>query len=279
MQLTNWWLLVAPSFGPQVVISAVHPDGIVATLYSDETAAHEAAAGTSFHPLKLNSLWDARVLAKEGYAGLLMDGEIPVFWLTTDPDAQEPTHLGLRQGAAFLVIDAQGMTTLTRDDVTLWGDLAKFDNRTITTLLRGLPFWGYEVDSPLYEYLPDRDQPELAPTVGALLRPDEDNGAQESVALFTTAFAAEWFWDQVGVTLSEGETHALETHRHDDTFLRLTDLEDLPDDVAIILNPGRHRFFQGFFRRADDQWFLVTINGVWRVESPFTLTQVAKRTG
>lgn len=278
MQFTNWWLLVAPSYGPQVVISAVHPDGIVATLYSDEAAAHHAAAGTSFHPLRLNSLWDARVLAKEGYAGLLMDGEIPVFWVTTDPAAAEPTHLGLQQGAAFLVVDADGMTTLTRDDVTLWGDLAKFDNRTIATMLRNLPFWGYEADAPLYEYLPSPDQSELAPTVGALLHHEDENAAQESVALFSTTFAAEWFWDQIGVNLSGEAEHATEIRVHDDTFQRLTELEDLPDDVAIILNPGRHRFFQGFFRRADDQWFLVTINGVWRVDPPFTLTQVAKRT-
>lgn len=274
MNVRNVWLLVAPNQGPLTVISDAHPDGVVATLYSDRAVAEQAAIG-DYYPLPLNSLWEARVVAGEGYAGLLLDGQTPLFWMTTDPDSPLPTHIAMPHGQTLVIVGESGVTELTEEDVVAWRNLAKFDQRTNATLLGNLPFYGYRPDMPLYEYLTDADNLTLAPTGGALLQQEQD--ARESVALFTTPFAAEWYWEQIGVRLSgEGEV-AREIRSHDDLLTRLAQLTDLPAEFAIILNPGRHRFYQGFFRYLDHQWYLITINGLWHVASPFQLTQLAKR--
>ncbi len=274
MNFSTLWLLVAPNLGPQTVISDAHPDGLVATVFSNQELAEQAATG-DYYPLPLNSLWEARVLAGEGYAGLLLDRNTPVFWVTTDVSAPLPTHVAMPQGKTLLVIGAQGATTLTEADVTRWVNLPKFDQRTNSTVLGTSPFYGYRTDLPLYEYLPDPNALTLAPTGGALLQQEGD--AQEAVAFFTTPFSAEWYWEQIGMRLSgEGEV-AREITRHDSVAARLGDLIHLPEEVAIILNPGRHRFYQGFFRYLDNQWYLITINGLWHVAPPFQLTQVARR--
>ncbi len=274
MNLRNLWLLVAPTVGPYTIISDAHPAGVVATVFSDRALAEQAATG-DYYPLPLNSLWEARVLAGEGYAGLLLDGQTPVFWVSTDPASPLPTHVAVPHARTILTIGEQGVTELTEDEVGIWQNLPKFDGRTNTTVLGNLPFYGYHPDMPLYEYLTDADSLTLAPTGGALLQQEGD--ARESVAFFSTPFAAEWYWEQIGVPLSGEEEVASEIVRQDHLLARLTALSDLPGDVAIILNPGRHRFYQGFFRYVDQQWYLITINGLWHIASPFRLTQLAKR--
>ena len=274
MNIRNLWLLVAPTVGPYTVISDAHPDGVVATVFSDQALAEQSATG-DYYPLPLNSLWEARVLAGEGYAGLLLDGQTPVFWMTTDPAAPLPTHVAMPYAQTLQVIGEQGITDLTEADVTAWRNLPTFDQRTNVALLGEFPFYGYHPDMPLYEYLTNDNALTLAPTGGGLLQQEGD--ARESIALFSTPFAAEWYWEQIGVRLSgEGEV-AREIVRHDDLVARLDALSDLPPDVAIILNPGRHRFYQGFFRYLDQQWYLITINGLWHLAPPFRLTQLAKR--
>lgn len=274
MNFSNVWLLVAPNVGPLTVISDAHPDGVVATIFSSQAAAHEAATG-DYYPLLLHSLWEARVLAGEGYAGLLLDGQTPIFWKSTNPKSPLPTHIAVPHGSALLIVGEEGVTELTEGELEAWRNLPKFDQRTNNTLLGALPFYGYHADMPLYEYLTDAERLTLAPTGGALLQQEGD--ATEAIALFTTPFAAEWYWEQIGVRLSgEGEV-AREIVRHDSLPTRLDALADLPSEVAIILNPGRHRFYQGFFRYLDHQWYLITINGLWHLSAPLQLTQVAKR--
>lgn len=274
MDIRNIWLLVAPNQGPQTIISDAHSDGLVATVFSDPDLAAQAATD-DYYPLPLNSIWEARVLAGEGYAGLLLDRQTPLFWVTTDAHADLPTHVAMSHGKTVLIIGEQGVTTLTEEAVTPWVNLPKFDERTNSTVLGSLPFYGYRPDIALYEYLPDPDMLTLAPTGGALLQKAED--AQEAVAFFTTPFSAEWYWEQIGMRLSGDGEVAREIARHDTLSARLERLTDLPDDVAIILNPGRHRFYQGFFRYLDHQWYLITINGLWHVAPPFQLTQLARR--
>jgi hypothetical protein len=274
MNLRNLWLLTAPTVGPYTVISDAHPDGVVATIFSTQELAFQAATG-DYYPLALNSLWQARVLAGEGYAGLLLDGQTPVFWVTTDTESPLPTHVGMPHGKSMLVIGEEGVTDLTEAEVGAWRNLPKFDQRTNTALLGAFPFYGYHPAMPLYEYLTDDNALTLAPTGGSLLQQEGD--ARESVALFSTPFAAEWYWEQIGLPLSGDGDVAREIVRHDDLVVRLDALTDLPTDIAIILNPGRHRFYQGFFRYLDRQWYLITINGLWHLAPPFQLTQLAKR--
>jgi len=274
MQAENFWLLVKEGYGPQTGISIAHPDGLVAMLYSTQAAAEQAAADM-FQPYPLGRLWEARILATRGYAGLLLDGQTPVFWATTSTSQPQPTHLAIPQGDDYLIVDGNGPTDLKRHHIQLWVDLPGFDRLSNEILLKQLPYYTYQPDQPLHEYLQAADALQLAPTTGALLTASDNY--LEGVAFFTTAFAAEWFWEGYSVALTgEGET-ASQITTHADIPARLESLRDLPDEVAILLNPGRHRFYQGFFRRVDGQWYLITINGLWRVDAPFTLVHLARR--
>jgi hypothetical protein len=95
-----------------------------------------------------------------------------------------------------------------------------------------------------------------------------------AVALFSVPYAAEWYWGG----------HEQREINSSGAVVQPPDVVDLLDERAleypesdVVLNPGRHRFYQGFFRRAGEEWFLITINGVWRVEAPFRCAQVARR--
>lgn len=281
-ELQQAWIVVAESGGSLALISPFHAEGVVAPLYStreraEAGGARAARGGFSAHPVP--SLWQViSILAEQGFAGLLLDEEVPLFFVTEQPEAARPTHLAIPQGNDFLIVGAAGPTALSRTEVQPWSDLAAFDRLSIRWLLGSrLPFLDYSPTEPLVEYLPDGD-PQLVPETGMLLA--ADGAVREALALFSSSNAAEWYWESLTDARFTGEgkyPQQLAVHR--DVVARLEAYAPLlPPHAAIILNPGRHRFYQGFFRRMEQRWYLVTINGVWRVEPPFRCTQLATRT-
>lgn len=282
-QLQQVWLVVAEGGGSLALISPFHAEGVVAPLYSSREGAEAGGAraargGFSAHPVP--SLWQViPLLAEQGFAGLLLDEQIPLFFVAERTRATHPTHLAIPQGEDFLIVDEAGPTALRRTEVHSWHDLAAFDRLSIRWLLGSqLPFLDYEPAQPLVEYLPNGD-PHLIPETGMLLAADPI--LREAIALFSSPYAAEWYWESRADVRFTGEgTYPQQLAVHRDVVARLESYEPLlPPHAALILNPGRHRFYQGFFRRAEERWYLVTINGLWSVESPFRCTQLAPRAG
>lgn len=278
IQLRETWLVLTEAGIAQALISPAHAEGLVTALYTTREAAEAAAARDpkgQFVAQAVPDLWPVlRLLAEQGVAGLLLDEQLPLFWAAEQPDSPAPTLLAVPTGDDYLLLDESGPSARRWDEVVPWRNLAAFDRRSIRWLLgEALPFLGYGPDQPLYEYLP-ADVPQLVPDRGALLT--EDPGLRETVALFSDAYAARWYWQaNTGLRLAEDDPRLA---LHEDGVERLDDLAaELPPHVGLILNPARHRFYQGFFRQAGGQWFLATINGLWLVEPPFRCGRVARR--
>lgn len=273
-QLNQGWLVLEPGGQVLAVISPVHAEGLAAPLYTDRQGAEQMAQGEmTVHPMP--PLWEtARLLAAQGFAGMMVDDHLPLLFVTTEQGSALPTHVAIPQAADFLVVGPQGETALGKEDVALWLAPELFDRLAIERLLGDeLPFAGYEPDMALWEYLPG-DQPQPTTDRGVLLPPEGDRA--RAVALFSAEFAAEWYWQSLlGDLPPELPPVSEELCPHDDivALLEARSRTGLP----VILNPSRHRFHQGFFRKLEAHWLLVTINGVWRVEPPFHCVQVARR--
>ncbi|MDQ4077061.1 MAG: hypothetical protein M3220_12535 [Chloroflexota bacterium] len=275
--LNDAWLVLTPEGQSLGVISPVHAEGVVAPVYSNRDMAEEVAQSHSelgeFAPYPMPPLWEAaRLLATQGFAGMIVDERIPLFFVTVEPSSELPTHVAIPKADDFQIVDEVGETPLGKANVALWNDPEAFDQQSIAWVLRArLPFAGYEENMPLFEYLP-RGRPQPVDDKGALL--EEAEAVQDAVALFSSAFAAEWYWSVLMDEASEEEAREAIVAHHD--VVSLLETRARPHR-ALILNPSRHRFYQGFFRQADERWYLVTINGVWRIEPPFRCIQVARR--
>ncbi len=279
--LNRAWLVVAQDGAALARISPVHAEGLVAPLYTARDAAEEAARDAAgdrrfaAHPAP--SLWQvAQLLAEQGFAGLLLDDQIPLFFLADQPDAALPTHLAIPQEETFLIVGADGPTSLQPQDLHPWSDTERFDRLAIAWLLGPqMPFLSYEEGMALVEYVPG-GEPQVTEDLGLLL---PVSGAQRSaLPLFSTPYGAEWYWENMVSAPLTGEGEwAEQIVAHADVPGMLAARARALPDAALVLNPGRHRFYQGFFRQADGVWYLVTINGVWLVEAPFRCTQVARR--
>jgi hypothetical protein len=272
----EFWLVLTDEGHSLALVSAVHAEGVVAPLYSTREAAEQAARKNpgvrNLAAYPAPPLWEtARLLAAQGFAGLLLDEETPLYFVTNEPGAPLPTHIAVPEGESLVLVDDGGLTALQKEDVELWADLDAFDLLSIAWLLGPtLPFLDYQEDMLLSEYLA-QGEPRLTTDRGMLLDFEPE---REAVALFSAHYAAEWYWGsrQEGGLDSSGE------------IVQHPDIVDVLDERALqypdgdfVLNPGRHRFYQGFFRAVDGTWLLVTINGVWRVEPPFRCIQVARR--
>lgn len=271
------WLVLSATGRSLALMSPLHAEGVVAPLYrrreDAEQAAHYYAEIADWRVLPVPELWQAvQLLAQQGFAGLLVDEQIPLFWMTTQLQADAPTHLALPQeDGLLLLLDADGPTPLDAAQAAAWRDLERFDRLSIIWMLRDtLPFAGYEENMPLWEFLPP-DGPKALLDKGALLA--DDSAHHAALPLFTTRFAADWYWQNIAHAPAPLVQAALTPH--DDVPL-LLDARHEPE-LALILNPGRHRFYQGFFRLIDNDWYLITINGVWHIDPPFDCTQVARR--
>ncbi len=269
--------MLLPDGKSLALISPLHAEGVVAPIYTSRQAAETAAAYYpelgNFAPYPMLPLWEAaQLLAAQGFAGLLVDEQLPIFFVTTAPNSDLPTHVALPQGDDFLILDEAGVTPLGRADVVVWKDLDAFDRQSIRWMLRDrLPFLGYEEDMPLWEFL-DNGEPQPLIEQPVLIEAKGEPGA--AMLLFSDDFAAEWYWQSVADP-SLGDRDEGDIVAHDD-IVSLLEARAQPG-LALLLNPGRHRFYQGFFRKAGDTWYLVTINGVWRIEPPFRCTQLARR--
>lgn len=266
------WLLLDAAEQPLGIVSPAHVLGVVTPLYSSQAQAEAALAQ---HPLATEVraapplLPLAQQLAALGFAGLLLDESVPLFFVTTRPGSEHPTHVAIPREQDFLLV---GASEASQAEVAPWVNQGAFDHLAIHWLLgESLPFVGYVPNMPLFELLPE-DEPLLLTEPGLLL--EGSSALTESLALFSSEFAAEWYLGQLLGHPLEGD----EILGHHDLPRRLAQLQEAAPHAALLLNPGRHRFYQGFFRQIDEAWFLVTINGVWHVAPPFSCTRVARRT-
>ncbi|MBA3532110.1 MAG: hypothetical protein H0T73_09345 [Ardenticatenales bacterium] len=278
-QLRQLWIVQRETGHVLALISPTHVLGMAAPLYTTWDAATDAVAR---HCLPLMThpappLWQvARLLAEQGFAGLLIDESFPLFFVTTEPASDLPTHIAVPQDDGFFLIGEQGPTSLGPSDVQPWVNQSTFDRLSMMWVLgETIPFVGYQEDMRLIEYLPD-GVPEILADKGLLLEAEQRGNG--SIAFFSTPHAAEWYIENYTDALLTGEGEfAEQLVAHDALLERLEESYAALPHTALILNPGRHRFYQGFFRRVDGVWFLITINGIWLMTPPFRCTRVARR--
>lgn len=274
--------LVASGEGQALaMISQAHAEGLACPLYTSEAAAGDSVERHAPLPLQrlpAPPLWPlSQLLAEQGFAGILVDEEVPLYFVTTEAGSTLPTHVALPDGETLIYLGPAGVEDLDPLSTVLWSRPEAFDRLSIRWLLGAArPFGGYEAGMALFEYAPN-GVARTIPERGMLLPADEQGVG--SVALFSTAFAAEWYWEHVvEAPLTGAGPHARELQQHLDTVARLEAIAATAPEAAIILNPGRHRFYQGFFRRVEGIWLLITISGVWRLAPPFDAHLLARRT-
>jgi hypothetical protein len=297
----GYYARAADTHEPLPALSNFHLNGVVAVVFSEESAAssfaRDAAAAYEIDTevARVTGLWDFfQECAFCGYEGVVLDNYYPVTFFNrlTDMDRSLPTLMWMRFPDSMndlhgFFFSRMGVVKTEPGTTVKWLDYEKLDKASNRYVLFGNP-----LPEPIEAYaITGESQGHVMK--GGLQEPAVDlifqNGASflgpyvsdiGAVPIFSQKQWALYFAGQNGL-LQANQGNDEESLADGYEIVRV-DLFEILDRVYrqhgpfvdIGLNPLCHRFRQGWFFKHQNAWMLETISGVWEISS----AQVTLRT-
>ena len=267
----------AGSHEPLGAQSPYHLQSLATWLYSDESAARAMASQmgkayeTTTKVTRVSGLWDFFFeCARCGYEGILLDDKYSVrfFNRISDSDRTRPT-LALLQTptaddqSANCFFGRLGVVQPATGTTIPWHDYERFDKAAQRFVLYGGPL-PKPIDPHILKHqLGEKELDVLMQRVESFLGPHVSRDG--ILPVFSSPTSADLFAKQHGLT---------KTNKHKLTSITLVDwlntIEKIfpPPFPDAVLDPGMHRYAQGLFFRHNEQWMLMTAQGVWDIFAP-----------
>lgn len=278
----SYYIRNSETHEPLPFISNYHLDGVVIPLYTVADRAQQVARAMAetyevdAEVVQIQGQWDFLLgCAMYGFAGTLLDDGNAIHYYNrlSDLDRSSPslmymrlTHKGAQSKGFYFNI--MGPTEIVPDTVIGWVDYNRFDKASNAHHLRG---------APLPE---DIDAHAIADAPGGLCTfPDGATflgpyvSVNYAVPVFSGRIWAVYFARLHGLIPPNSDEETVR-ELNQRRFLDRVDLLEFLDEmesqygrfVDIGLNPGCHRFRQGWFFKEGNTWFLETIAGVWQLQ-------------
>lgn len=259
---------------PIPLCTTYHFKGVTCPIYSDKSMANEICDQMSdAYNLKLeiqniSAFWDfVKFSAKNGSDGLILNNKYPIFYFNriSDLDKSTPTIIAIKLLGSKLTNDLvffgrNGYFKSKLGMMIEWSDIERMDKLSVEFALKGDMLPEYPVNPFMIQQsgVGDLMFQNGATILGKYV---SDKGA---IPIFSTYEHAHNFARSCGIDIESNEYNLVEVNL-------LEKLEEIYSRHSVFcdigLNPEFNRYEQGWFFKSDEDWYLETISGKWRVAS------------